>query len=434
MPSMPAFFSRTFFFTALLIMSGCLSVSAEPIVITGAMVPELLGASVASLRLVNSNGDPVPFQIDEVTSEGEYICPDGESPNAGDADGKLDRQDEIVFLWEDADSECASAESTDVETGRYLETDRSVPVTISRGDAKRRVWLIDDPLLPLSTKSYCDYDHAKEYLRTPYYYAQFCRNRFHFTKAGVMDFENGRYVDLTKELRVEIKMKILWGLIPIRYTENSMVCHVKRYKAGPIRLIRRGDFYLKLGFGIKASRAVVYQMCYPQIVKVPVSVTIPIRLKSFLSDAYIEMTPVIRKEVADKCFHFLIPGIGYFCDLSSGRATIDTLIRTMPDNGYVVSDGRQGYGWITHVEVDSSVLSGSGYIMRRPSKRHGELAECGLRLTVRDLPKGNYEVINWVIFSKHSLDSSSRDLGSILAPAAITTSAGTYINFLVGKK
>jgi hypothetical protein len=394
------------------------------------MVPELVGASVASLRVVKSTGDPIPFQVDEITDAGEYVCPEGEKPNGDEADGKLDRQDEIVFLWEDADS----GDTSGADIGQEPETNRSVLVTITRGNAKRRVWIADDPELQLSTTSYCDYDNAQQYLRTPYYYARFCPDRFHFTQAGVMDFATGSYIDLTKELRVEIMLKILWGLIPIRYTENSMVCHVKRYKAGPVRLIRRGDFYLKLGFGIKASKAIVYQMCYPQIVKVPVNVSIPMRLKSFLGDAYIEMTPVICEKVADKSFHFLIPGIGYFCDFSSGRASIDTLIRTMPDNGYVVSNGRQGYGWITHVEVDSSLLSGSGYIMRRPSKRRGGMAECGLRLTVRDLPKGNYNVVNWVIFSKHSLDSGGRDLMSVLEPAAITTSSGTYFNFLVSQK
>jgi hypothetical protein len=82
------------------------------------------------------------------------------------------------------------------------------------------------------------------------------------------------------------------------------------------------------------------------------------------SDAYIEMTPVIRKELADKGFHFKVPDIGYLRDLASGRACMDTLIRAvLPDKGYVISDGQQGYGWITHMGVDSSLLSGSGYIM-----------------------------------------------------------------------
>ena len=394
------------------------------------MLPDFIGNPVSGVRVCSGSGSAIPFQIDEKTCDGEYICPQGESPNADVANNRLDPQDEIVFLWEDADSAAAGDTCTGV---RDTAVHGAVPVTITQGPEMRRVWIVEDTAIPLSKVSYCFYDHERQYLRTPYYYAQFARDRFHFIKAGVMDFESHDYIDLTKELRVEIVFKILWGLIPVRYTEESIVCHVKRYKAGPVRLIRRGDFYLNLGFGIKASKAIVYQMCYPQVVKVPVNVHVPVRFKSFFSDAYIEMTPVIRWEVADKNFHFTVPGIGYSRDLSSGRARMDTLIRVLPDKGYVVSDSRQGYGWITRVGVDSSLLSGSGYVMRRPSKRGG-MAECGFRLTVRDLPKGNYDVVNWVIFSRHSIGAGCRDPLSMLEPAAITTPTGTFSNFLFCQK
>jgi hypothetical protein len=412
--------------TTVLLIIGCyFSVPAEPIIINGAMLPDLIGTPVSGIRVCSGSGAAIPFQLDEITCDGEYVCPQGEKPNTVSANNRLDPQDEIVFLWEDADT------GTGNDTCGSMRG--AVPVTITQGSEKRRIWVAEDTAIPLSAVSYCLYDHERQYLQTPYYYAQFARDRFHFTRAGVMDFDNHDYIDLTKELRVEIVFKLLWGLIPIRYTEESIVCHVKRYKAGPVRLIRRGDFYLKLGFGIKASKAIVYQMCYPEVVKVPVNVHVPVRFKSVCSDAYMEMTPVIRNEVADRNFHFSVPDISYSCDLSSGRARMDTLIRVMPDKGYVVSDGRQGYGWVTCVGVDSSLLSGSGYVMRRPSKRGG-MAECGFRLTVRDLPRGNYDVVNWVIFSKRSLETDCRNPLSMLASAAITTPTGTFSNFLFCQK
>jgi hypothetical protein len=112
---------------------------------------------------------------------------------------------------------------------------------------------------------------------------------------------------------------------------------------------------------------------------------------------------------------------------------MDTMIHVSPDKGYVISDGQQGYGWITCVGVDSSLLAGSGYIMRRPSKRGG-MAECGFKLTVRDLPKGNYDVVNWVLFPRRPLDADCRELLSILDPVAITTTTGTFSNFLFCQK
>jgi hypothetical protein len=219
----------------------------------------------------------------------------------------------------------------------------------------------------------------------------------------------------------------LWGLLPIRYTEDNIVCKVKRYKTGPVRLIRRGDFHLELGLGIKGSKAIVYQICYPQLVKVPVRAYLPVRFALFFSEAFIEMTPVIRKNAAG--FRFIVPGTGYRGELS-GSDRVDTLIRVIPRKGYLVTDGAKGFEWITAIDVDDRRLPGSGYIMRKPSKRNGA-AECGFRLTVNDLPKGSYDIVNWVFFSKHSPVSSGLGLKTIHEPAAITVSSRTFSNLLV---
>jgi hypothetical protein len=241
-----------------------------------------------------------------------------------------------------------------------------------------------------------------------------------------MDFGSGRFLNLTNELRVVVALKALWGLLPITYTEENIICKVKRYKIGPLRLIRRGDFYLKMGLGLKGSRAIVYQMCYPQMVKVPVKVHLPLRFRSLFSDAYIEMTPVLNKEAAN--FRFMVPSLDYTEHMA--EKSVDTLIRAMPDKGYLVSDGIKGYGWITELDVDPALLAGSGYVLRRPSKRGG-IAECGFRLTIRDLAKGDYDIINWVFFSKDRLETHKNDLLAVLEPAVVTTDAKTANNLLI---
>jgi hypothetical protein len=393
---------------------------AEPIVINGSMVPTLVGTPLPDLRIINSQGNAIPFQADEITPGGEYVCPRGAKPNADSADNKLDNRDEIVFLWEDATTDQTMVER-DLRPAIVSER-----VTITRGSEVRYVWVCNNRMAPLSTVKYLTYDHERQYLKTPFYYAQFGRNRFHFIKAGVMDFGSGRFLNLTNELRVVIALKTLWGLLPITYTEENIICNVKRYKIGPLRLIRRGDFYLKIGLGIKGSKAVVYQICYPQLVKVPVRVHLPVRFRSFFSDAFIEMTPVLNKESSN--FRFIVPS----CDFTEKftAKSVDTLINTIPDKGYIVSDGIKGYGWITQINADPSVLSGSGYILRRPSKRGG-IAECGFKLTVRDLPRGSYDIINWVFFSKERIEEQKKELFSVLEPAVITTNTATSANLLI---
>jgi hypothetical protein len=378
----PAAFGSAVVCVALIV--PCL-LSAEPIVLTGKMVPTLIGKSVTDLRVTNHAGASIPFQIDQIVND-DYVCPSGKEPNSGS--GLLDTCDEIVFLWEDADT---------VEPHGAAGSGGGVWIRISHGIESRYVYLVVNAAIPPSTVSYMDYDDNAQLVTTPYYYATFGRNRFHFTRAGIMDFAADKFVNVTNELRVKIFFRALWGLLPITYTENNMICFVKRYKTGPIRLIRRGDFHLNIGMFIQGSRAVVNQICYPQLVRVPVYVHLPFKFKSFFSEAYIEMTPVLRQEAAD--FSFRVTSHGLCFPLGAGQK-IDTLVPINPNRTcMLMSNSTIGYGWLLDAAMDTGLMSGSGYCVKIPSEREG-VGQCGFRLGVRDLPKGNFLIGNWVLFSK----------------------------------
>jgi hypothetical protein len=401
----------------------CLVLS-EPIVLTGKMVPSLLGKDISHLRVTNHAGACIPFQIDEVQDE-DYVCPNGKDPTRGR--GFLDTADEIVFLWEDADTVAPV-------TARGLRTEipkvnSRVCIAIGHGLENRYAYVVDSASIPLSPVSYIAYDSAREVVTTPYFYAGFGHDRFHFTRAGIRDFAHDTYVNVTNELRIRIFLKALWGLLPITYTENNMICLVKRYKVGPIRLIRRGDFHLNLGLFLQGSHAAVNQICYPQMVRVPVYVHLPVRFRTMFSEAYIEMTPVIRSEAAD--FSFRVPSAGLDFPMSSHR-NLDTLVASNPNHTCMtLCNGFLGYGWLLDAAMDESMLAGSGYCVTMPSERGG-IAQCGFRLTVRDLPKGYYLIGNWVLFSKNGADGLSEACDRLSTMAAVTTQdgAGRYWNQL----
>ena len=381
----------------------------EPIVLNGKMVPQLVGAPLSALRVTTTGGDPVPFQIDEITGKGEYVCPDGERPNTNEGNGVLDPQDEIVFLWEDADNGkgVGASQVSDV---------KGVRVEVFHGEEKRTVIISADSSLPMSPVHYIDYDYSIQVLKTPYYYAQFGKNRFHFIHAGIKDFATGNYMDITNELRIEIKLKTLWGLLPITYSENSIVCLVKRYKTGPVRLIRRGDFHMNLGFGVQGSRAAVNQICYPSIVKVPVDVHIPFRFKTLFTEAYIEMTPVVRSDALKFSYH--VPSYHILFPLSS-ELLVDTLTRVNPNNRFALLDnGTIGYGWLLRDDMPDSLTGGSGYVFRKPSRRTG-FADCGYRLGVTDVPKGFYQITNWVLLCRSSVGELNQDFQYLQEPAIL---------------
>jgi len=375
--------------TFILLLSLFFSVWAEPVVLRGRDLPRMLGKPVSELRVLGLGGGAIPFQADEVTRGGEYVLPMGERPNAVEGDGRFGELDELVFLFEDAD--VFSGGSSDSAPGG------GEVVVLSRGAERRAVVVLADKSAPLSKKRYIQYDHSIQRIATPYYYAEFAKNRFHFIRAGVTDFSVGEYVDLTNELRVAIHLRTLFGLVPVQYTEDNIVCHVRRYKVGPVRLIRRGDFHLNLGLGVKGSRAAVNQICYPQAVNVPVHVNLPVRLRSVFSQAYIEMTPVVRGD--GKLFNFTVPSEKLVFSLKGGKT--DSLHGAMPlDKLFALRRGNMGYGWLLSTTMPPAQLDGSGFVMRRPpSPERKGIAECGFRLVVRDVPKGSYDITNWVLFS-----------------------------------
>jgi len=398
--------------TALLVFL-CFTAMSEPIVIVGKMVPSLLGAPIKNLRVVNRSGECIPFQIDEIDSTGDYVCPSGREPNRGT--GILDTADEIVFLWEDADSAPVPQTSAAV-----------VSVAVRHDAAVRYVGIVSDTLVKPSNVSYINYDEKKEKLTTPYYYACFGHNRFHFTSAGIMDFVRNSYVDVTNELRIRIFCKGLWGLLPVTLTENNIVCLVKRYKAGPVRLIRRGDFHLSLGFFFKGSHAAVNQICYPQMVRVPVYVHLPVRFKTWFSQAYIEMTPVLRKEASD--FAFTVPSQGISLGFNALHGT-DTLIKVNPNHSCMaVHNGSIGYGWLLDAAMDERYLSGSGYLFKSQAGPEA-IGHCGFRLTVRDLPKGYYLIGNWVFFSKTGVQSLAEACNHVSKNALLSISGSQIVYY-----
>ena len=402
----------------LLIPLAC-PAAASHVILTGKDLPHLLGKPIASIRVLDMGGKAIPFQIDEVTDDGEYVLDKGEMPNTENGTGLLDEGDEIVFLWDDAGNPPESSknpdpagisDSIDNNGGNdNINGKNSIDglVVFSRGSASRAVIIRLDKSIPLSTKKYIDYDHAAQRVVTPFYYADFAKDRFHFLRAGVRDFRSGKFIDLTNELRVEILLKTLFGLIPVRYTEDNIVCLVRRYKAGPIRLVRRGDFHLNLGLGVKGSRAAVDQICYPQAVQVPVYVHLPIRFRALFGQAYIEMTPVVRE--AGRAFTFSAPSAG--AAFPVGGADIDTLCEALPAGRmFTLLNGATGYGWLLNTTMDPAHLGGSGFVMRRPPPGRAGIAECGFRLTVRDVPRGSYYITNWVVFPG-GRDGDARRLG-----------------------
>jgi hypothetical protein len=388
---------------------------AEPVVLRGEQVPALLGAPVSSLRLVGRDGTLLPLQVDEVTEEGEYVCDRGTEPNADSGNAVLDRSDEIVFMYED----CLPCRDNDQRRNSDSPENnriRQVLLRIGATDRCREALLCADTSLPVCTRRYISYDHTRQLCTTPRYYARFAPDRFHFVRAGIAGKKAGTWIDLTRELRIDIQLRALWGLLPVHYTEDNLICFVKRYKVGPLRLIRRGDLHLQLGPGIRGSRAAVNQICYPSMVSVPVSISLPVRFKHFFRDAYLEMAPVITDAGAD--FLFSVPG----CAIGRLVGGCDTVTEFIPcelnANPFTLLREGYGLGWVVQSDIPSHPENRSGFMFNRPSIRSGR-ADCGYRLMIQDVPRGRYTVVNRVLFTRRDNPAIAEEFKALRQPATV---------------
>ncbi len=399
------------------------SACAEPIVITGRMLPSLLGTPVAHLRVFDTRGAPVVFQIDEVNADGEYICTHGSAPNDHKGNGRFDANDELVFLSQDCTVEhpCDTSAPQNCPDG--------IAVSSTAASAQNwRVYICAAPDAARSTKKYIDYDADKEIVSTPFYTAQFEKKRFHFVKAGLKMPEASSYDMWIDRLRIKIRVSLLWGLIPVTYDEQSIHCTVTRYKCGPIRLIRRGDFYLKLAPGVAQNRAAVNQICYPAIVRVPVYTRLPVRLGTFCSRAWIEMTPVISSSPGTLAFH--IPGENIKFDIPFHRP-VDTILRISPyETMWSIHNNRKGFGWVVRSSIDSSCPGDKSSFVFRSDHTRFDASHCGYRLQLNDLARGTYLITNWVVFSRQGPASLHTRTNALLSHCRLRAGTRIFTNKL----
>ena len=129
----------------------------DPVVLDCGLFSSLLSSKVDLLRMYAfSDGEfrPIPFQVDERDAEGNRVYTDGEKANPGDANGLLDKGEELSFMARDCgDRVSEAAFPPGVE--RWQELELEDPVNGGKG----WVYLLYAPETPppASTKDYIRY-------------------------------------------------------------------------------------------------------------------------------------------------------------------------------------------------------------------------------------------------------------------------------------
>ncbi len=266
----------------------------DPVVIKAESLPkDLLGSLISNLRLYayqDGKFEPILFQIDEMTEEGDWVLPEGKKNNANLGNGILDPQDVLLFMVSDT-GDRAEKEKWLKGFTNGIEIEVVDPLTGGKGWCYLLHFPTDPP--PLSSQPpYVQYDYEHESIRSDYFQSQYIitKDGLHSTyyKYEIVPASAGgcgkNYVD---RLKIRPRYKIRF-LPTIRLNEESLSSDVLAYKRGPIRVVRRVEQWVGFFFNMKLMRTFsdVYQ--YRNTTTVPVTVHIPGSLqKLFIKEAVV---------------------------------------------------------------------------------------------------------------------------------------------------
>lgn len=250
----------------------------EPVIVTGAQVPDLLGAPVGELfafAFFSGVAQPVVIQIDERASSGLYVPAE---------DGLLDTNDEIVLLAGEAGEQQENPAITAGETVVLPAYEFMIRDPLEGGQGW--VYLYRSTLLSGAGLDYVTYDGGSDRIASPGVY-QIGFDALHGFRDEI--FLGGNPTDLLDrdKLRVAGVVPLPFPLPDLAFDLNEEDLSLANVAVldGPVRVTRVATLTLS-GDG---AQVINVMHAYPHLVMQPISVTLPaaevqIELAQFLTD------------------------------------------------------------------------------------------------------------------------------------------------------
>jgi len=257
--------------------------------------PDWLGTEIRSIRVYRREGDrfePIRFQVDERTEEGDWIFPHGKKNNARRSNARLDPQDLILFMAKDAGAEPVDLSALPGSPDKALPVELEDPVDGGKG----WVCLVSypdppPPLCPLP--AHVTYDAEKEIICSDYARAEYLITedglhtsfyKHHSTPPGA----GGSGENLVDRLKFRVQLRFFFNMIPLSLHEEMLGSDVVAYIQGPIRVLRRVEQFVKLPFGIRGVKTYADVEIYESFATVPLSLQLPRGFHRIVSSANLQ--------------------------------------------------------------------------------------------------------------------------------------------------
>ncbi len=222
---------------------------------------------------------PIPFQIDQVNSDGSYVLDQGPDPNASSHPGVLDAKDELVMMIADL--------------GQRAKPDAALPAGAFEiemrdplGGAPRYAYLAAVAHPTLSPLHYVDYEPARNSIDTDHY-------RFGYEHGVPSDYtpqsrkhEDGR--NLLDRFKIRVRATVL-KLFYFHVNEDKVDNRLLAWKLGPVRVVRLLTHSVRVVLGIRSPEVTNYDFFYRDCVENPFKVRFPWVPRLLFGDIQVRM-------------------------------------------------------------------------------------------------------------------------------------------------
>ena len=260
--------------------------SEDPVVIKGEKFPALLGSELAHLGLFafkNSGLAPIPFQIDEKTPSGEYVFTEGEKKNS-DPQPDFDANDELVFMAKDA------GDRTDSFNLPGLVKAYEIEISDPRG--RGRAWAYLGLFTSPPARSPVDYVQQKYLPETDSYLIEASNYAYssparavYYDYLALRQPDGSLGPDLVDQLKIRGKVFIFFGRVKIPFNFDQLVhSRITAWKDGAVRVIKRGEGYLKVAVVKIEGSGYSVLYFYPNFFIYPMTLELPMDLRKMVSD------------------------------------------------------------------------------------------------------------------------------------------------------
>ena len=264
--------------------------TVDAVVLTARGCGPLLGRPISSLRayaMAASGLAPIPLQIDERNAKGQLVFPFGPKAGKDEDGGRLDANDEIVFMARDAGD---PADKTSFPAGWQAAVSLEITDPVDGGKAWVYLLAFDNPPPPAAA-DYVRYDPANNMIYATNYTMGFDKKApigigyLALTPQGGGDGKN--YVD---RLKIRFTANMFGGRLKFERNEEEFTCKVVAWIDGPVRVIRHTQNRVLVLLNIPSPSAMLDNVYYANQFEFPTEVSVPFDPRTVISDPRFTVT------------------------------------------------------------------------------------------------------------------------------------------------